>query len=325
MRRLTTLTLTVLLSCLASTASAGILMTEEEMLEASTLVVRGAITHIACDGEPVDNGNSIVTPYLATLTVAETEKGDETLESVTLPFAHVSQFNPEDFLSCGWTPHYRKGHSGLYYLVTGSSTDHHTLVDAAAFLPDEDSSPEELPSCEEPEEEVLTCEDVTCGPCETCEGGECQPTEGLERVCAEDADCEGGEACVMSEDGCESSCEPWEGALACEDTGGTWDECAASSCDSCDDCIPGCLCAEGEFDPSLGCVTPSEETPSEETPSEETPSEETPSEESPSADAAEATNSEGGCSGGGSNQTGFALLFSLTLLGVGRLHRRVTA
>ena len=314
MRRLTTLTLIALLSCLASTASAGIEMTEEEMFEASTLVVRGAITHIACDGEPTHNGNATVTSYVATLTVTETEKGDDTLETVTLPFANVVfDEGLGDFLSCGWTPHYRQGHSGLYYLVTGASTDHHTLVDSAAFRPDDDSSPEELPSCEEPEEEVLTCEEVTCGPCETCEGGECQLTEGLERVCAEDADCEGGEACVMSEDGCESSCEPWEGALACEDTGGTWDECAASSCDSCDDCIPGCLCAEGEFDPSLGCVTPLEEIPSEEP----------PSEESPSADAAEATNSEGGCSGGGSNQTGFALLFALTLLGMGYSRRRV--
>jgi hypothetical protein len=315
----------------------------------------------------------MITPYLATLTVTETEKGDDTLEEVTLPFAHEVLDDPDSFLSCGWTPHYRAGHSGLYYLVTGADTDHHTLVDSAGFRPDDASSVEDLISCDP--DQAPACEDVTCGTCETCEAGECHPVIDEIGECEDHADCEGGGTCVSSYGGecqsfcsvkdpeeittCEDSGGTWDGCVlgvattcenrdsgldgasvcregclcpedapiltadgcvaesacdavtstpqeTCEDSGGSWDECAASSCDSCADCIADCLCGQGEaFDASLGCVTPSEEVPT--------------------ADAAEATDSEGGCSGGGSEQTGFALLFALTLLGLGIARcRRVT-
>ena len=365
MRRFQTLLATLALSCIASTAFAGIPMTEEEMIENATLIVRGAITNMACNGESTHNGYATLTPYVATLTITATEKGDDAIDEVTLPFAHTVMDNPDDFLSCGWLPQYREGHSGLFYLVTGFETEHYTLVDSGGFQPDDASNAEELPSCEEPEEEVLTCEDVTCGPCEACDGGECQPAEGHARACDAHADCEGGATCVSSADGCESFCSmedteeiaicegsggAWtecllgiattcenrdsgldgasvcregclcpedapiltdEGCVAesaceaiastsqalCEESDGTWDECAASSCDSCDDCIPGCLCEIGEFDPSLGCVALMMD---------------------PMPEAGQA---DGGCSGGGSGSTGFALLLALTLLGLGRLRR----
>jgi len=41
----------------------------------------------------------------------------------------------------------------------------------------------------------------------------------------------------------------------CQDSGGTWDECAGSSCPTCDDCIADCICPAGTaFDGEEGCI-----------------------------------------------------------------------
>jgi len=84
------------------------------------------------------------------------------------------------------------------------------------------------------------CWDTECGPCEVCEDGACFATPG--------------------ESGCADP-DPTKGPqqINCEETEGTWDECAESSCDICADCIGACLCPDGtSFEDAQGCVDLSE-------------------------------------------------------------------
>jgi hypothetical protein len=328
MRLSTTLIFTLALSSFTSTALAGIEMTEEEMFEASSLVVRGAITDVSCDGEPTHNGNGMVTPYMATLTVTEVEKGDESMTEVTLPFANVVLDNPDEFLSCGWAPHYRKGHSGLYYLVTGADTDHHTLVDSAGFRPDDDSSPEDLPSCVDEEEvEVTLCEE-TGGDWEECVFGIAETCANRDSgidgasVCSEGCLCP-EDAPIWTDEGCapESVCGDPEVTpeVICEETGGDWEECARLSCGTCDDCIVDCLCPVGElFEALHGCVTASQEV---------SPTDGGSESAATDAGSESATDGEdGGCNGTGSGSPDLAWMLGLCVLAaLGSRRMRVIA
>jgi hypothetical protein len=63
---------------------------------------------------------------------------------------------------------------------------------------------------------------------------------------------------IWTEDGCTSAdiCDgsPPSEQEICEGSGGTWDECATSSCPGCDDCVGGCFCGGGQgYDPRTGC------------------------------------------------------------------------
>ena len=129
-------TLAISLSTLAMTPP----MSEAEMLEASVLVVEGAITEVVCNGEPLENGGMTSTNYLATLTIESFIKPEESeLETVTLPFAKIEY--PEDSMppSCAWSPVYSVGERGLYYLTSGSSSEFYTLVHWSGLIPDEDA------------------------------------------------------------------------------------------------------------------------------------------------------------------------------------------
>lgn len=160
------------LAPLASAMSAP--MSEEELTAAADLIAHGHISEVLCQGEPVYDGQSTTTAYHAILTLdAVTKPEDSDLTSVTLPFATVVWDEDQPPAMCGWTPSYQLGERGLYYLATGAATELYTLVSWNAFVADDDSAGEELPSCEEPEPEPDTTasEDVSESTEDTSEVG----------------------------------------------------------------------------------------------------------------------------------------------------------
>ena len=91
----------------------------------------------------------------------------------------------------------------------------------------------------EPECEV----DADCEACGSCIQGECYPNSA--DMCETDAHCQdfgADQVCQFNECGnrCVTSAE-----LSCTESGGTWDECAHSSCEGCDDCVAACVCRPG--------------------------------------------------------------------------------
>ena len=154
MRHAMTPFLFLALSCIAPSAFAGGYMTEAEMTEAAGLIAHGSVTDIVCDGEPVYEDSGVVTRYIATLAISAIEKGDEALTEVTLPFAEV--VTDSDLVAgCAWSPSYRAGQAGLFYLATGEDSEHHTLVGAGAFVADSSSADQSLPACEAEVTDVL--------------------------------------------------------------------------------------------------------------------------------------------------------------------------
>jgi MYXO-CTERM domain-containing protein len=154
MRHLMAPFLLLAVSCIAPAALAGGHMTEAEVTEVAGLIAYGAVTDIVCDGEPVHDDSGVVTRYIATLAISATEKGDEGLTEVTLPFAEV--VTDSDLVAgCAWSPSYRAGQTGRFYLTTGEDSEHHTLVGAGAFVADSSSEEQPLPACEAEVTDVL--------------------------------------------------------------------------------------------------------------------------------------------------------------------------
>jgi hypothetical protein len=227
-------------------------MSEEEMLEAATLVVDGEITEVTCNGEPTQVGGGMTTPYLATLSATEVLKG-EAIDDLKLPFA-LSDWEDGATPLCSFEPSFAPGQSGRFYLYHDAQNDLYSLVGEGGFVPDTQSAAQPLPECGQGPTDA--CEGVDCGECGFCEQGECLPYDGDVDLCEAHADCAEGERCDIGECGLyECVTDPNPSLTLCEATSGTWNECAHASCDDCDDCVADCDCPTSmSFDPVQGCV-----------------------------------------------------------------------
>ena len=252
-------------------------LSEDELTAAASLIVTGHISEVVCQGEPVVDGESTTSLYHATLTIeAVTKPADSTKTSVTLPFAVVVWENEPPMGSCGWAPSYQVGERGLYYLSTGAATELYTLVHWNAFVPDEDSAGEALPSCEapEPEPDATISEDISES---TEDASEVGPMDDAahdfpsEPICTDDSDCPSGQECVWI-DSVTSDCvnvgggdsdagpsdppaadadEAIDESLQCVNDSecGGCGSCAQGTCNyapHCPDCLSDSDCAEGQ-------------------------------------------------------------------------------
>ena len=103
----------------------------------------------------------------------------------------------------------------------------------------------------------------TSGTWDECAGSSCDGCDDCiaDCLCPVGTVFEGGSGCITP-----LGIEPPSDETLCTEAGGTWDECAGSSCDVCDDCITDCFCPDGlSFVSGAGCITPDEvEPPSDE-------------------------------------------------------------
>ena len=228
-------------------------MSEEEKFETALVVVDGEITEVVCHGEPAQVGGGVATPYLATLVASEVLKG-EASEDLKLPFA-LTDWDEGATPLCSFEPSFSPGQSGRFYLYHDAENDLYSLIGQGGFVPDAQSAAQPLPECGQGP--MDPCEGVDCGACGFCEQGECLPYEGDVDLCEAHTDCAEGERCDIGECGLyECVTDPNPSLTLCEETSGTWNECAFSSCDTCDDCIADCECPMYmSFDPAQGCVS----------------------------------------------------------------------
>ena len=98
-----------------------------------------------------------------------------------------------------------------------------------------------------------------CG--SACAPDPCNPDEPVDcpAVCVEMCECPDDKPIWNMFNGCMAGEIPepvCDGpGKVCQDSGGTWDECAGSSCPTCDDCIADCICPSGTaFDSEEGCM-----------------------------------------------------------------------
>ena len=209
-------------------------LSEEELTEAADLIAHGHISDVLCLGEPFYDGQSTTTAYHAILTLdAVFKPEDSDLTSVTLPFATVVWDEDQPPAMCGWTPSYLPEERGTYYLTTGVDTELYTLVSWNAFVADDDSAGEALPSCEEPEPEPDTTasEDVSESTEDTSEVG---PEDVAEPGPGPDADDAIDETFQCVDD---------------SDCGGDCSTCNGGICHMpphCPDCFSDSDCAEGK-------------------------------------------------------------------------------
>ncbi|MDP6942787.1 MAG: hypothetical protein QF464_01445 [Myxococcota bacterium] len=236
--------LVALLSLAPSAMASAGPMDEKDLAELATLIAHGEVTEVVCLAAPEFDGTKTYTPYWATLTIDEVQKGED-LASVTLPFGTLDYAPGAALPKCDWAPYYEAGFKGLFYLTSGADSDLYTLVGEGAYVPDADSVGEGLPSCEAVGADAADSGDVSVSIEDTSEigpepdgGNEFNPDTGGEGVPEWDV----GTGVPLDES-------------TCEEMGGSWDECASSSCPTCDDCIAECVCPPGKvFDPVDGCM-----------------------------------------------------------------------
>ncbi|MEC7751061.1 MAG: hypothetical protein VX405_06125 [Myxococcota bacterium] len=130
-------------------------LSPEELAASSSVIVDGQVTAVECMGVPNPGSNrAIVTPLRALLEVAVIEKqpvGNQPWadlrvgDSIELYFDKID-YGDEPGPGCAWTPSYREGQSGRWWLRSDDD-DRLTLVSWNGFDASPENSPLDLPVC----------------------------------------------------------------------------------------------------------------------------------------------------------------------------------
>jgi uncharacterized protein (TIGR03382 family) len=257
----------LLILTFASTGAALPPPCEEDAMQAdSTMIIDGAVSDVACVGEPVaeammGGGTSTTTTYISTVQVSETYKGDamDSVQITGVVVEYSDDANPP--VGGWWQPALKQGMKGKFYLVDDAENNGYKYVCWNAAIEAEDSAPADLPECaggtpvpEDPcgdgmmgeNETDVDCGGESCSPC--ADGKKCKIDDDCAGKSCTDGTCGAGtpgpvdftppnpcwkDECVAEYDTCAAmpSCVAWNDCLATKE-GDALSECLQAVADS---------------------------------------------------------------------------------------------